>query len=57
MAADQNHFYQILQALLSTDNDIRSEAEVNQLIINIINIFVEKCVKLYVFSDMQKTGS
>lgn len=30
MAADHNQFYQILDSLLSTDNDVRPEAEVSK---------------------------
>lgn len=32
MAADQEQFYQILTTLLSTDNNIRTQAEVSPLI-------------------------
>lgn len=32
MAADQEQFYQILTTLLSTDNNIRSQAEVSPVI-------------------------
>lgn len=32
MAVDQTQFYQLLNTLLSTDNDIRSQAEVSAML-------------------------
>lgn len=32
MAADQQQFYQLLDSLLSIDNDVRNEAEVRKFI-------------------------
>lgn len=43
MAADQEQFYQILNTLLSTDNDIRTQAEVRKCVLfNISYKFVYK---------------
>lgn len=38
MAADQEQFFRILSSLLSTDNNVRSQAEVSKSIVLIIYI-------------------
>lgn len=46
MAGDQAQFYQLLNTLLSTDNDIRSQAEVSTYYIQCIaNIIAKKHTK------------
>lgn len=55
MAGDQAQFYQLLNSLLSADNDIRSQAEVSKFLFFSVTTILLKFMQIN-FSLLNKTS-